>query len=308
MAKISRVDASAARIIGVPLFVMLLSGGTALAAPSPGQICAAAKQKATGLKAMAKLTCYSQYTKSGGSSDLTTCLQKAESKFGTAFQKAEFTKKGSPRGCATSGDATAIESLVDDFVGAVATALPAAPIATSTPTATATSIPTSTPTSSLKNDGASCTSSAECLNSHCLPDDSNTSTTVCCATSCANTGAASCGDDGNCKHDGSACALYSTATMCQALSCSGGSLTAAANCNGIGACNSSPPAACPNNLGCAGPTSCATSCTPATTINCASSITTTCNAAGTACLLNSGQPCVGNGQCLSNVCSGGACQ
>jgi hypothetical protein len=132
----------------VAVCATLLWAGPALAKPSPGQICAAAKERAAGLKAARKLTCYSRYTKSGGSFDLASCLQKAETKFTTAFRKAEFTAKGAPRGCVTSGDADAIEALVDDFVAAVVAALPAVPVPTSTPTsppATPTTTPTVTP-------------------------------------------------------------------------------------------------------------------------------------------------------------------
>jgi hypothetical protein len=39
--------------------------------------------------------------------------------------------------------------------------------------------------------------------------------------------------------------------------------------------------------------------------NCANPATTTCNFAGNACLLNSGQPCTSNAQCVSNNCNMG---
>ena len=291
-------------ILAVVVCALLLGEGPALAKPTPGEICAAAKQAATGLKVTRKLTCYSMYKKSGGAFDLATCLQKAETKFDTAFHNAEFTVKGIPKGCTTSGDAAAIESLVDDFVAAVVTALPAA----ATPTPTPTSAPTATATSSisLKSDGVPCASGAECLNSHCLPDNSNNLTTVCCHIGCADSGAASCGNDGNCTHDGSGCALYSSSTICGSPSCSGAIFTAAVTCNGAGSCGPSTPRACANNLACATATSCATSCTPGTTVGCAAN--STCNAGGTACLSNSGQSCSIGSQCLSGLCTGNTCQ
>jgi hypothetical protein len=233
MVKNSRIATSAALVIGMPVCAVLLWASATLAAASPGESCAAAKQKAAGLKAHAKLSCYSTYTKSGGSSDLTACLQKADTKFEAAFQKAEA-KTGNPQGCATTGDAAAIESLVDDFVAAVVAALPATPIPTSTPTAA----PTATP---LKSDGTTCTSSDECLNSQCLPDDSNTSSKVCCHTGCTASPLSSCGTDGNCAHDGSACTLYPASTQCRQPSCTDNPMsvsvsTAAAFCDGAGNC------------------------------------------------------------------------
>ncbi len=306
--RISMVVSTTKTILTVAMGVLLLGEGTALAKapkPSPAEICAAAKQTATGLKASRKLTCYAKYTKSSGTFDLATCLQKAETKFATAFHNAEFTAKGIPRGCTTSGDAGDIESLVDDFVAAVVTALPAAPppTATSVPSSTPVSTPSTTPTP-LENDGASCTSSAQCLSGHCVPGADGGA--VCCAANCVDMGPASCGTNGTCMQNGTACSLYLSSTMCQAQSCSGSTVTASATCNGTGTCGPSTPAPCPNNLACANATSCATSCTPSTTSGCAAN--STCNAGGTACLLNSGQPCSVGSQCLSGVCTGNACQ
>lgn len=129
----------------------LLWAGAALAKPTPGEICAAAKQTAVGHKAKSKLTCYAKYTHSGGSFDLAACLKKAETAFAKAFQRAEFTKKGKSRGCATSGDAAAVEALVDDFVAAVVEALPAA-------------LPTPTPTPIPPQ---SCTVNSDCPSNNC---------------------------------------------------------------------------------------------------------------------------------------------
>jgi hypothetical protein len=118
----------------------LLWAGAAFARPTPEQRCAAAKQKAAGIKAKDKLVCWAKSTKKGASFDLGTCLSKAEAKFATLFAKAEH--KG---GCVTNGDGAAIENDVDNFVAGVVAQLPwAAP----TPTQTPTSTPTATPTCS----------------------------------------------------------------------------------------------------------------------------------------------------------------
>ena len=99
---------------GMPIALALLlavAGLTpALAAPTPAQRCAAAKLKAAAKKATGKIRCHEKAILKGLGVDA-LCLQKAESKFATAFAKAEL--KG---GCATVGDAAAIELLVDDFV------------------------------------------------------------------------------------------------------------------------------------------------------------------------------------------------
>lgn len=243
------------------------------AARAPGQICAAAKQAATGKKAAAKLSCYAKYTKSGGSTDLTTCLQRAETKFQAAFQKAEDKSNG----CVTTGDAAALEATVDAFVASVVSALPAALAPTSTPTVP----PTYTPTP-LLSDGATCSSDHQCSSSYCLPNNLNTSLKVCCNTGCPAAAPSSCGNNGNCSHSGSSCAFYSGATTCQTASCTGNTYTPAGNCNGAGSCNSGSAATCPNHLACANATSCATTCTANTTSGCAAGFT--CNSAGTACM------------------------
>lgn len=131
-------------ILTVVVCAMLLWAGAVLATATPGQICAATKQTAAGQEAKGKLACYAMYAKRGVSFDIATCLTNAETRFSKAFQNAEFTAGGSLRGCAVTGDAAAIEALVDNFVAAVVAALP--PPATPTPTSTRTRTPTRTPT------------------------------------------------------------------------------------------------------------------------------------------------------------------
>lgn len=80
------------------------------AAGTPAQRCAAAKLKATGKKAAARLKCWEKAIGAGIPVD-PLCLTKAEDKFELAFTKAE--EKG---GCSTVGDAPAIQTTVVAFV------------------------------------------------------------------------------------------------------------------------------------------------------------------------------------------------
>jgi hypothetical protein len=121
-------------------FGVTFSGAVAMAGPNPAQKCSAAKIKAARKKANAQLLCYSKATLKGVAVDQ-SCLTKAGDALSKAFQKAEA--KG---GCATSNDAGPIETTVDEFVSAIATALPAEPSPTPTRTSTfAGTPPTETP-------------------------------------------------------------------------------------------------------------------------------------------------------------------
>src|SRR5690348_1317014 len=82
-------------------------------AADPGITCTNSKGKAAAKKAGAKLTCVSKaYGKPTPVDPL--CLGTAESKFSTAFTKAEG--KG---GCPTTNDTGSVEGLVDSCVGAI---------------------------------------------------------------------------------------------------------------------------------------------------------------------------------------------
>jgi hypothetical protein len=72
--------------------------------------CAAAKLKATGKKAKTKLSCHAKATGRGLAVE-PACLARAETRFEAAFAKAEARPP-----CLTTGDAAAVESLVDDLV------------------------------------------------------------------------------------------------------------------------------------------------------------------------------------------------
>jgi hypothetical protein len=98
------------------MLAALPDGGT-----HDGRVCAAKKQRETGKKAFAKLKCHAKAAHAGSAPD-PLCLSKAEARFSTAFAKAE-----GGGGCATTGDAAAIEATVDAFVGALVAALPPSP-------------------------------------------------------------------------------------------------------------------------------------------------------------------------------------
>ena len=103
------------------IIVLVFAAGAwspARAGGTPAQKCAQSKLKATGKKASAKLKCYKKAVAGGVGVD-SECLTKAEDKFLIAFQKAEA--KG---GCATVGDAGAVEGDVDTFVADTVAALP----------------------------------------------------------------------------------------------------------------------------------------------------------------------------------------
>lgn len=110
-------------------FTLLVGSSAALAAQAtPGQKCAIAKLKAAFKKASAKGACYVKAVGKGVAVD-PDCLAKAEEAFAAAFQKAE--SKG---GCATIGDAAAIEGVVNGFVTGIVTALPPVPTTSTTTT------------------------------------------------------------------------------------------------------------------------------------------------------------------------------
>jgi hypothetical protein len=115
------------------------------AAMTPAERCAAAKMKAAGRKAFAKLKCQEKALAKHPVAD--RCLAKAELRFGAAFAKAELNG-----GCATTGDADKIEAMVDgfmnDLVGSLSPIQGATTTSTHVPTsATAGSSTSTTPTS-----------------------------------------------------------------------------------------------------------------------------------------------------------------
>ena len=98
--------------------VAQLTAAPAAAKTTPEQKCTDAKLKAAAKKGAAKLLCHAKAAAKSVSVDI-NCLGKAEAAFASAFTRAE--SKG---GCVTTGDASAVETSVNDFVGSVVSALP----------------------------------------------------------------------------------------------------------------------------------------------------------------------------------------
>jgi hypothetical protein len=121
---------------------LLVWSATAVwAVATPAQLCAGAKIKAAALEAKRKLLCHASAVRSGIAVD-PECLARAESRLFAAFELSEG--RG---GCATVGDADAIDGAVDAFTASIVAALPSAhPSATPSLGATRTSSGTETPT------------------------------------------------------------------------------------------------------------------------------------------------------------------
>jgi hypothetical protein len=102
-------------------------------ATTPEDRCAAAKLRAAEKRARGLVACEARAALAGGSVD-PACVAAVEQKFVLAWERIEL--RG---GCATVGDAAAIESLVDGFVGDLTESL-----RTTTTTTPSTSCPTPT--------------------------------------------------------------------------------------------------------------------------------------------------------------------
>jgi hypothetical protein len=139
-----------------------------------------------------------------------------------------------------------------------------------------------------------CSADGDCTSGHCVGS-------ICCATACVDQGAATCGHNGQCLSNGTACAFYNNATPCGGT-CVNGQLTPTGTCNGSGTCGSST-APCMGGFICASGSACKTAC--AVDADCLSSsnycmspgATGTCTGKGVA-----GAGCTANDQCVSNLC------
>jgi hypothetical protein len=109
--------------------------------PAATPKCPAAKQKAAGKKASSLLVCYAKATLKQIAVD-PACVTKAQDKFTAAFGKAD-----TAGGCATTGDASNVEPVVDAFVTAMVGMTPVTTTSTSS-TMTTTSTTESTTTTS----------------------------------------------------------------------------------------------------------------------------------------------------------------
>jgi hypothetical protein len=130
-----------ARLVLAGAFALSLAAPTIAVAkkPTPAVRCATAKLNAVSKKFARELKCY-QKAITGGGTLHSACLARAEAAFAGAFGRAEANG-----GCATSGDASAIESQVDADVAALANALTPVTI-TTVPSTTSTTTTTSTST------------------------------------------------------------------------------------------------------------------------------------------------------------------
>jgi len=97
--------------------LLFATGRFAAADVTPQQRCAVAKMRATAREAAARLRCNAKAVLNNAAVD-SVCIMKAETAFTAAFAKAEATG-----GCATTGDASAVDVKVDTFVTATYDAL-----------------------------------------------------------------------------------------------------------------------------------------------------------------------------------------
>src|SRR4051794_8990337 len=67
---------------------------------------------------------------------------------------------------------------------------------------------------------------------------------TCCASACEHQAESTCGQSGQCKADGTGCALYDTSIVCAAQTCAAGRITLAEYCNGQGSCQTNESTAC----------------------------------------------------------------
>jgi plastocyanin len=112
------MTAARSRIWLAAVIAVLVVTGSAAGKPTPEAKCLSAKLKASAKKAVVKVGCYAKAAKKQKPLD-PACPTKAETAFTKAVAKAEG--KG---GCASVGDAPALEATIDEFVDAVVTALP----------------------------------------------------------------------------------------------------------------------------------------------------------------------------------------
>ncbi len=130
----------------------LVATPTPHAATDPAAGCAAAKRKAVGKCAFETLKCHAEAARRSAFVE-PRCREKAEARLAQAFARAE--QRG---GCATSGDASALQAEVDVFVEGVVAALPTSPpptVTTTSSTTTSTTTMSSTTTTTLECTGAS---------------------------------------------------------------------------------------------------------------------------------------------------------
>jgi hypothetical protein len=96
--------------------VFLMAGTAAYAGVAPADNCKDKKLKEAGKKSLNLLKAFGKNMKKPNLLGLGRDVSKALSKFTKGFTKAEFKGSGATQGCATNGDAQAIQDKVDAFV------------------------------------------------------------------------------------------------------------------------------------------------------------------------------------------------
>jgi alpha-tubulin suppressor-like RCC1 family protein len=186
---------------------------------------------------------------------------------------------------------------------------------------------------------STCSAADQCTSGVCADG-------VCCATTCSGTcqacndtsnghtvgtcanisgtprsGHGTCSGSGTCASTcngtSASCVYASTSTSCRSASCSSGSQTLAANCDGVGNCPTATTQTCGQYV--CGATACVATCTSNTQCvsgaACVSGICTACASGQTVCpnacvnVSSDGNNCGACGHgCLGGTCSGGQCQ
>ena len=144
----------------------------------------------------------------------------------------------------------------------------------------------------LEPNGGPCETGASCESGNCLPDLSGE--LVCCAVDCAIEEPESCGTTGQC-FNGTECVRYPDNLVCNPTESCNGSTSFSLRCSD-GACMP-VGVPCPNGLNCApGNLSCLDTCIDAT--DCAEMA----ECLNGKCKKKPGEPCIGNDDCMSDVC------
>ena len=140
-------------------FVALVASALPDGGNRAGRRCAAAKLRATAARVRGELACHAQVMERGATVR-PACLARRETGFATAFARAQ-----AKRGCATTGDAEAIETEVDRFIASV-TGAP--PVTTTTAASSSTTLAGATSTTGA---GATTSSTSAVTTTTTLPSN-----------------------------------------------------------------------------------------------------------------------------------------
>jgi hypothetical protein len=154
--------------------------------------------------------------------------------------------------------------------------------------------------------GVACTANGQCASGNCVGP---AGTQICCAVACMDNGAASCGTNGACTNDGSACQTYPFGAMCGSSCPAGSFFLTPSTCNAQSQCTQALGGKpCPNGFSCnmngmTCNTSCAGDSDCATTFYCKNP-----GSNGTCAVqMQDGSACTADDQCMNGNCQGGKC-